>query len=68
MFFRVLKLLMGEKASSKKVMAMVSVENELAAPASKFKQLRVSAVQDFPPGCGTVAAPNSRSSKQITID
>ncbi|KAH1129546.1 hypothetical protein J1N35_000924 [Gossypium stocksii] len=59
---------MGEKASSNKVMAMVPAENELVVPTPKFKRCRVSAVRDFPVGCGRVVAPNSGSSKQITID
>ncbi|KAH1107059.1 hypothetical protein J1N35_010827 [Gossypium stocksii] len=61
MFFRALELSMGEEASSSKVMAVVPAENELIALARKFKRCMVSAVQDFPPGCGRVAGPNSGS-------
>ncbi|KAH1107504.1 hypothetical protein J1N35_011272 [Gossypium stocksii] len=68
MFFSVLELLMGEEASSNKVMEVVPVENKLLVPALKFQRRRVSAVRDFPPGCDRVAAPNSGSSKQITVD
>ncbi|KAH1046735.1 hypothetical protein J1N35_037519, partial [Gossypium stocksii] len=48
-------------------MVVMSAENELVAFAPKFKQRRISAVWDFPPGCGKVAAPNSGSSKQSTV-
>ncbi|KAH1122565.1 hypothetical protein J1N35_005725 [Gossypium stocksii] len=58
----------GGRGSSNKVMAVVSAKNELVVPVPKFKRRRVSAVCDFPPGCGRVATPNSGSSKQITID
>ncbi|KAH1082774.1 hypothetical protein J1N35_022535 [Gossypium stocksii] len=68
MFFRVLEHSMGEEASSNKVMIVMPAENELVAPAPKFKRRRVSAVRDFPLGCGRVAAPNFGSSKQITVD
>ncbi|KAH1039706.1 hypothetical protein J1N35_041449, partial [Gossypium stocksii] len=54
-------LLMGEESSSDKVMAVVSDENELVEPAPKFKRGRVLSVQDFPPGCDRVAAPNFES-------
>ncbi|KAH1097955.1 hypothetical protein J1N35_014876 [Gossypium stocksii] len=59
---------MGEEGSSIKVMAVVSTENKLVALTPKFKQRRVLAVRNFPLGYGRVAAPNSESSKQITVD
>ncbi|KAH1114485.1 hypothetical protein J1N35_007863 [Gossypium stocksii] len=59
---------MGEEAFHNKVMAMVSAKNELVVPTLEFKRRRVSAVQDFPPGCGRMAAPNSGLSKKITVD
>ncbi|KAH1129683.1 hypothetical protein J1N35_001061 [Gossypium stocksii] len=40
----------------------------LVAPAPRFKQRKVSAVQDFPPGYGRVAAPITRPSGQATIN
>ncbi|KAH1032165.1 hypothetical protein J1N35_044339 [Gossypium stocksii] len=46
----------------------VPTENGLVAPAPRFKQCKVSAVRDFPPGCGWVAAPITRLSEQATID
>ncbi|KAH1046655.1 hypothetical protein J1N35_037439 [Gossypium stocksii] len=45
----------------------VPTRSDLVVPASKFKGRRVSAARDFPPGCGRVAAPNFRSSKQIIV-
>ncbi|KAH1072894.1 hypothetical protein J1N35_025222 [Gossypium stocksii] len=59
---------MGDEVSSNKVVAVVPAENELLVPSPKFKRCRVSAVWDFPPGSDKVAAPNSGSSKQITVD
>ncbi|KAH1097849.1 hypothetical protein J1N35_014770 [Gossypium stocksii] len=46
----------------------VPTGNGLVAPAPKFKQRKVSIVQDFLPGCGRVAAPITRHSGQGTID
>ncbi|KAH1039070.1 hypothetical protein J1N35_040813 [Gossypium stocksii] len=45
-----------------------SAEIKCVASAPKFKWRRVSVVWDFPLGCRRVAAPNSRSSKQIIVD
>ncbi|KAH1039705.1 hypothetical protein J1N35_041448 [Gossypium stocksii] len=59
---------MGEEASSSKVMAVVLAKNELVALAPRFKRRRVSVVWDFLLGCSRVTAPNSGSSKQMTID
>ncbi|KAH1114726.1 hypothetical protein J1N35_008104 [Gossypium stocksii] len=42
--------------------------NGLMAPATKFKQRKVSAVRDFLPGCSRVAIPIVRPSGQATID
>ncbi|KAH1031479.1 hypothetical protein J1N35_043653 [Gossypium stocksii] len=53
---------MSKGSSSHKVMAKVPAENVCIASTPKFKRRRVSAVQDFPPGCGRVTAPSSRSS------
>ncbi|PPD93342.1 hypothetical protein GOBAR_DD09732 [Gossypium barbadense] len=43
---------------------MVPAEIGHVAPATKFKQHKVSAVRDFPLGCGKVATPISGSSGQ----
>ncbi|KAH1097342.1 hypothetical protein J1N35_014263 [Gossypium stocksii] len=45
----------------------VPTRNGLVAPATKFKQRKVSVVWDFPPGCSRVAAPIARPSGQATI-
>ncbi|TYI70152.1 hypothetical protein E1A91_D08G201900v1 [Gossypium mustelinum] len=42
----------------------VPTEKGHVAPAPRFKQRKVSAVRDFPPGCGRVAAPITRPSDQ----
>ncbi|XP_021291532.1 histone-lysine N-methyltransferase, H3 lysine-9 specific SUVH6 [Herrania umbratica] len=42
----------------------VSTENGHFASAPKYKQRKVSAVRDFPPGCGRLAAPINRPSEQ----
>ncbi|KAH1056251.1 hypothetical protein J1N35_034316, partial [Gossypium stocksii] len=46
----------------------VPTKNGLVAPTPRFKQRKVSAVRDFPPGCSRVAAPITRPSEQATID
>ncbi|KAH1046771.1 hypothetical protein J1N35_037555 [Gossypium stocksii] len=50
------------QGSSSKAMTLVLVGNGLVVPALKFKHSKVSVNWDFPPGCGRVAAPSSRSS------
>ncbi|KAH1108141.1 hypothetical protein J1N35_011909 [Gossypium stocksii] len=50
------------EGSSRKVMTMVLAGNGLVVLASKFKQWKMSAIRDFPPGCGRITAPSSRSS------
>ncbi|KAH1107065.1 hypothetical protein J1N35_010833, partial [Gossypium stocksii] len=47
---------------------MVPTKNGHVAPAPKFKQRKVSAVRDFPPGYGRVAAPITRPNEQATND
>ncbi|KAH1122496.1 hypothetical protein J1N35_005656 [Gossypium stocksii] len=54
---------MSKGSSSHKVMAKVPAENVRIASTPKFKRRRVSVVRDFPPGCGKVTAPSSRSIK-----
>ncbi|KAK5825458.1 hypothetical protein PVK06_020295 [Gossypium arboreum] len=49
---------MGKGGASDNVMARVPIEIERIASTLKFKRHRVSAVRDFLPGCGRVAAPN----------
>ncbi|KAH1107867.1 hypothetical protein J1N35_011635, partial [Gossypium stocksii] len=56
------------EGSMRKVMTMVPVGNGLVVPALKFKQCKVSTIRDFPPGCGRVTAPTSRSSELITVN
>ncbi|KAH1107227.1 hypothetical protein J1N35_010995 [Gossypium stocksii] len=56
------------EGSSRKAMSMVLAGNGLIVPASKFKQCKVSAIRDFPPGYGRVSAPSYRSSELITVD
>ncbi|KAH1097101.1 hypothetical protein J1N35_014022 [Gossypium stocksii] len=56
------------KGSSGKVKAMVLVDSGRVASAPKFKRRKVSAIRDFPPGCGRVTAPNFGSSELITVD
>ncbi|KAH1031383.1 hypothetical protein J1N35_043557, partial [Gossypium stocksii] len=46
----------------------VATENGHLAPTPKFKHRKVSAVRDFLPGCGKVAAPITRPSEQATND
>ncbi|KAH1031480.1 hypothetical protein J1N35_043654, partial [Gossypium stocksii] len=52
---------MSKRSFRHKVMVKVLAENVRIASAPKFKQCRVSAVRDFPPRCGRVTAPSSRS-------
>ncbi|KAH1107846.1 hypothetical protein J1N35_011614 [Gossypium stocksii] len=59
---------MGKKGASDKVMAKVPSKFERVASAPKFKQRKVSAIRDFPPGCDRIIVPNSRSSELITVD
>ncbi|KAH1055816.1 hypothetical protein J1N35_033881 [Gossypium stocksii] len=59
---------MGKKGASDKMMAKVPTEFEGVASTLKFKQRKVSAIRDFPPGCGRITTPNSRASELITVD
>ncbi|XVF13478.1 hypothetical protein REPUB_Repub08aG0211200 [Reevesia pubescens] len=43
----------------------VTTENGHFAPASQYKQRKVSAVRDFPPGCGRLAAPITKATEQV---
>ncbi|KAH1039533.1 hypothetical protein J1N35_041276, partial [Gossypium stocksii] len=63
-----IKFSISKWSSSFKVMVKVLAENVRIASTPKFKRHRLSAVRDFPPGCGRVTAPSSRSSELITID
>ncbi|KAH1032265.1 hypothetical protein J1N35_044439 [Gossypium stocksii] len=56
------------KDSSREVMTEVLARKgpEVAAP--KFKWRKVSAVQDFPPGCGRATASDFELSRQIAVD
>ncbi|KAH1039897.1 hypothetical protein J1N35_041640 [Gossypium stocksii] len=56
------------EGSNRKAMTVVPAGIGLVVPAPKFKQRKVSAIWDFPPGCGRVTAPSSRSSEVITVD
>ncbi|KAK5833510.1 hypothetical protein PVK06_017354 [Gossypium arboreum] len=49
-------------------MSMVLRGSGRVAFAPKFKRRRVSAVRDFPPGCGRVTTPNFGLSRQIAVD
>ncbi|KAH1082915.1 hypothetical protein J1N35_022676 [Gossypium stocksii] len=53
---------------SRKAMTMVPAGNGLIVPAPKFKQRKMSAIRDFPPGCGRITALSSRSSELIIVD
>ncbi|KAH1073128.1 hypothetical protein J1N35_025456 [Gossypium stocksii] len=46
----------------------VPAQNRHVAPTPKFKKRKVSAVRDFLPGYGRVAAPITRPSEQATND
>ncbi|KAK5802809.1 hypothetical protein PVK06_030432 [Gossypium arboreum] len=63
-----LELSMSKRGSSNKVMAVVLAGSGRVASAPKFKLHKVSAVRDFPPGYRRVTTPNSRLSRQITVD
>ncbi|KAH1082845.1 hypothetical protein J1N35_022606 [Gossypium stocksii] len=54
--------------SSGKGKSVVPVDSGRVASAPKFKRHKVSAIQDFLPGCGRVTAPNFGSSELITVD
>ncbi|KAH1114072.1 hypothetical protein J1N35_007450, partial [Gossypium stocksii] len=49
-------------------MAKVPAELKDIASTLKFKQRKMSAIQDFPPGCGRVTASDTRLSELITVD
>ncbi|KAK5785517.1 hypothetical protein PVK06_040109 [Gossypium arboreum] len=49
-------------------MTVVPTGSGHIASSPNFKRHRVSAVWDFPPGCGRVTAPNFRLSRQIIVD
>ncbi|KAH1097324.1 hypothetical protein J1N35_014245, partial [Gossypium stocksii] len=51
-------LSMSKGGSSSKVLTKVPAENVPVASTRKFKRRRVSAIWDFPPGCGRVTASN----------
>ncbi|KAH1056328.1 hypothetical protein J1N35_034393 [Gossypium stocksii] len=59
---------MSKRDSSHKVVARVSAKNVRVAFTPKFKRRKVSAVWDFPPGCGRVTASNLGLSRQIAVD
>ncbi|KAH1115118.1 hypothetical protein J1N35_008496 [Gossypium stocksii] len=54
--------------SNKKVMTVLPTGNGVVLSAPKFKRRKVSAIQDFLPGCGRIIAPKCRLSELITID
>ncbi|KAH1114707.1 hypothetical protein J1N35_008085 [Gossypium stocksii] len=62
-----LELLMS-KGDSSRVAAKVSTVIERVAFAPKFKQRKVSAVQDFPPGYRRVTTSNLGLTRQIAVD
>ncbi|KAH1091352.1 hypothetical protein J1N35_018609 [Gossypium stocksii] len=49
-------------------MAKVSAETERVVSVPKFKRHKMSAVRDFPPGCGKVTASDFGLNKQISVD
>ncbi|KAH1039222.1 hypothetical protein J1N35_040965 [Gossypium stocksii] len=61
-------LSISKGGSSSKVLAKVSAENVRVASTPKFKRCRVSAVWDFPPGCGRVTTSNFGLTRQIAVD
>ncbi|KAH1056264.1 hypothetical protein J1N35_034329 [Gossypium stocksii] len=78
---RVLELSMSEGVSSVRMMVVVAASDSQCKKGSgrvptrsglvvfgpKFKRRKVSTIQDVLPGFGRVTAPNSGSSKQITV-
>ncbi|OMO73766.1 hypothetical protein COLO4_26875 [Corchorus olitorius] len=49
---------------SEGLLGKVPAENGHIAPTPKYKQRRVSAIRDYPPGCGRLAAPVTTPSEQ----
>ncbi|KAH1031492.1 hypothetical protein J1N35_043666 [Gossypium stocksii] len=46
----------------------VSIGSALAVSTPKYKQCKVSAVRDFPSGCGRVTASNYSLTRQMAVD
>ncbi|KAH1114247.1 hypothetical protein J1N35_007625 [Gossypium stocksii] len=62
------ELQMGKGDASNKKMANVPVGYDHVAATHKFKRHKVSAVRDFPPGCGRGTASDFGLSRQIAVD
>ncbi|KAH1039826.1 hypothetical protein J1N35_041569 [Gossypium stocksii] len=49
-------------------MTMVPTGNGIVIPALTLKQLRVSAIREFLPGCGRITVPSSKTNELVTVD